>query len=311
MGPGEEAAGLDWAAPEIVRLVRAALEEDLGGGDRTAQAIVAAEAAARARIGAKQPLVLAGLPLAERVFRELDSAIRIDARAAEGANVAAAETIAEIAGRARAILSGERTALNFLAHLSGVATLTRQFVQAIAGTRARLRDTRKTTPLLRRLEKYAVRLGGGTNHRFGLDDGILVKENHVALAGSVREAVSRALAAREPAEMTGYESFRAAPSRGRLRVEVEVHDEAELREALAAGADEVLLDNLSPEEAARLVQAARKLQPACVIEISGGLKPGNIRAYAETGADFLSVGALTHSAPAADLSLLVESPPVK
>jgi nicotinate-nucleotide pyrophosphorylase (carboxylating) len=303
MGSREEAARFDWAAPEIASLVRAALAEDLGRGDRTTEAIVSAEAGARARIIAKQPLVLAGLPLAERVFRELDSQIQLAALTAEGASVSAGETIAALEGRARAILSGERTALNFLAHLSGVATLTRQFAEAIAGTRARLRDTRKTMPLLRRLEKYAVRLGGGTNHRFGLDDGILIKENHAALAGSVPEAVRRAVAARESGKPTRNHE--------RLRIEVEAHDEGELREALAAGADEVLLDNLSPAEAARLVQAARSLQPACVIEISGGLKLGNIRAYAETGADFLSVGALTHSAPAADLSLLVESPPLK
>jgi nicotinate-nucleotide pyrophosphorylase (carboxylating) len=307
----EEAARFDWAAPEVASLVRAALEEDLGGGDRTTEAIVSADARARARILAKQLLVLAGTPLAERVFRELDPQISFRACAAEGAHLAVGTTLAEIQGTARAILSGERTALNFLAHLCGIATLTRQFVEALAGTGARLRDTRKTTPLLRRLEKYAVRMGGGTNHRFALDDGILVKENHVALAGSVAEAIRRALAARKPAETTAYEAFRPPRPRGRLPVEVEVRNEAELREALAVGADEVLLDNLSPEEAARLVRIARSLRPGCLIEISGGLNLSNIRAYAEAGADFLSIGALTHSAPAADLSLLVEFPRLK
>jgi len=310
MVPSEESAQVDWAGTEIAGLVRAALAEDLGRGDATTVAIVPPEARGHARIIAKQPLVLAGLPLVERVFDELDPAMRFESRALEGASVGRGETIAAMEGRARAIVSAERTALNFLAHLSGIATLTRQYVAAIAGTSARLRDTRKTTPLLRRLEKYAVRLGGGTNHRFGLDDRILIKENHVALAGSVREAVGRAVAAQEPGEMAAYESF-SGPSHKRLPIEVEVHNEAELREAVAAGADELLLDNVSPERAAQLVRAARSLRPGCVIEISGGLNLGNIRAYAETGADFLSVGALTHSAPAADLSLLVEFPPVK
>jgi nicotinate-nucleotide pyrophosphorylase (carboxylating) len=311
MEAAEEAARFDWAAPEIALLVRAALAEDLGRGDRTTDAIVSPETRAGARILAKRPLVLAGLPLAERVFRELDPQISFRAGAEEGARLAAGTMVAEIAGRARAILSGERTALNFLAHLSGVATLTRECVDLLAGSRTRLRDTRKTTPLLRRLEKYAVRMGGGTNHRFALDDGILIKENHAALAGGIGEAVRRALPAREPAEMTAYESFRRPRPAGPLPIEVEVRNEAELREALAAGAQEVLLDNLPPEEAARLVRLARSLQPECVIEISGGLTLANLRAYAETGADFLSLGALTHSAPAADLSLLVESPRLK
>jgi nicotinate-nucleotide pyrophosphorylase (carboxylating) len=295
-------AALDWDAPEMAALVRAALEEDLGTGDRTVVAILPAEAAARARIVAKQELVLAGLPLAERVFRALDPAARIEASFAEGETVPAGAVVAQIEGRARAILSAERTALNFLGRLSGIATLTRRFVQAIEGTPARIRDTRKTTPLLRRLEKYAVRAGGGANHRFGLFDAVLIKENHIRLAGSLAEALRRARAAEAP-ETTAYESF--APG-GRVAVQVEVRNDAELAEALAAGAESVLLDNLFPMDAARLMALARRERPGVVIEVSGRVNLANVRAYAEAGADFIAVGALTHSAPAADLSLLVE-----
>lgn len=303
---------VDWSAPELLALVKQALQEDIGTGDRTAEAVVSGEARARASIVGKQELVLAGLPLAAQVFRTLDPEIRWDAKFGEGATVPAGGIVAQLEGRARAILSAERTALNFLAHLSGIATLTRRYVEAIAGTRARIRDTRKTTPLLRLLEKYAVRTGGGSNHRLGLYDAILIKENHIALAGGIAEAIRRARAARErrsaPAELTAYESFRAAEPQPALPIQVEVRNQAELREALAAGAEAVLLDNLSPREAARLVAAARRVRPETVVEISGGINLTNVRAYAEAGADFLSVGALTHSAPAVDLSLLVESP---
>jgi nicotinate-nucleotide pyrophosphorylase (carboxylating) len=312
-------AEFNWDAPEIAALIRGALDEDLGvgrtqdAGDLTANCLVSAEAAIRARLVAKQDLVLAGLPLAERVFHGLDKHVRVTPKVAEGERALKGALVAEIHGNARAILTGERTALNFLAHLSGVATLTRRFVEAVAGTGARIRDTRKTTPLLRQLEKYAVRMGGGANHRFGLYDALLVKENHIALAGSVQEAVKRALlqaaaASGLPPEMTAYGSFRPPEKGPALPVEVEVRNEAELREALAAGADCVLLDNVSPEEAARLVRIVRQTRPACQVEVSGGVNLSNVQAYARAGADFLAIGALTHSAPAADLSLLVESP---
>ncbi len=313
MWPGLIADTIDWDSPEVASLIRAALDEDIGPGDITTSAILVRDSAAGARLVAKQDLVLAGLPLAERVFRALDPAIRFDAKFTEGTAVPAQSTVVEIAGRSRAILSAERTALNFLAHLSGIATLTRRFVEAVAGTGARIRDTRKTTPLLRQLEKYAVRMGGGTNHRFGLFDAVLIKENHIQMAGSVAEALRRAqqyLASRAP-EMTAYESFGPPAGDTRTPIQVEVRNAAELREALAAGADAVLLDNVFPVEAARLIAIVRREQPGCVVEISGRVNLSNVRAYAEGGADFISIGALTHSAPAADLTLLVDAAEVE
>jgi nicotinate-nucleotide pyrophosphorylase (carboxylating) len=297
-------------------LIHGALQEDLGGGllprsgDHTAAAIAGADQAARARIIARQNVVLAGMPLVERVFGALDGGIRVEAQHAEGERVQAGSVVARIEGKARAILSGERTALNFLARLSGIATLTRQFADAIEGTRARIRDTRKTTPLHRALEKYAVRAGGGANHRFGLYDAMLIKENHIALAGSVTEAVRRAheyalnFAGGAP-EITAYESFVPQTPAHPLPMQVEVRNEAELREALAAGADSVLLDNVLPMQAVALVRIVRELRPQGVVEISGGVRLSSVRAYAEAGADFIAIGALTHSAPASDFSLLV------
>lgn len=313
MSIAQNTATLDWDSREIAALIWSALEEDLGGQvtaarDLTAAAVVPAETPARGRIVAKQELILAGMPLAERVFRALDPGVRIEAKFAEGARVPAQSVLVRVEGRARNLLASERTALNFLARLCGIATLTRQFVEAIAGTKTRLRDTRKTTPLLRAIEKYAVRTGGGTNHRFGLYDAILIKENHIALAGGVTWAIERAREARSR-ELTAYEAFR--PPVEAVSIQVEVRGEAELREALAAGADAVLLDNVTPPEASRLIAIARKENAACVVEVSGGVNLVNARAYAEAGADFISVGALTHSAPAADLSLLVESPGVE
>jgi len=300
----------DWDAPSVAALVRATLDEDIGRGDLTTLATVPPNVLARARIIAKQDLVLAGLPLAERIFRALDSAIRLRSNYAESAQVSRGSEVAQIEGHAAAILTGERTALNFLAHLCGIATLTHRFVEAIAGTRARIRDSRKTTPLLRGLEKYAVRAGGGSNHRFGLFDAILLKENHIALAGGITAALARAkqfAASRVKAgsEMTAYESFRAPEAP--IPIQIEVRDESELREALAAGADSVMLDNVSPAEAARLAGIVRAGRPACLVEVSGGVTLATARAYAEAGVDFISVGALTHSAPAADLSLLVST----
>jgi nicotinate-nucleotide pyrophosphorylase (carboxylating) len=317
----------DWDAPEIARLVRGALDEDMGSGDATAAALIPPGTNARARVTAKQGLVIAGLPLAERVFRALDPAAQFRAECAEGSWIVAGTIVAAISGRASAILGAERTAINFLAHLSGVATITRRYVDAISGTGCRLRDTRKTTPLFRPLEKYAVRAGGGTNHRFGLYDAILIKENHIAAAGGVAEALSRAQswAARESLRvatteehadraLTAYESYLPpqpdvnASNRGAIPIQIEVRNEAELREALEAGADSILLDNLSPAECARLVPLVRSMRPSCTVEASGGINLATARAYAESGVDFLSAGAITHSAPAANLSLLVELP---
>ncbi|HEV2388456.1 MAG TPA: carboxylating nicotinate-nucleotide diphosphorylase [Candidatus Acidoferrales bacterium] len=281
----------DWDSPDLRALVAAALEEDAGAGDLTTAATVAPSVRARARLLAKQELILAGLPVAERVFRQLDPGLRFAARCAEGARAPTGAVIAELDGKACAILTGERTALNFLAHLTGVATLTRRFVAALAASGTRLRDTRKTTPLLRWLEKYAVRVGGGVNHRFSLSDGVLIKENHIAAAGGIAAAVR---AAREAAAGPGWP------------VEIEVRNEAELRQALAAGPDEVLLDNFAPTEAARMVAIVRRERPGCCVELSGGITLENVAAFGSAGADFVSIGALTHSAPAADFSLLVE-----
>jgi len=211
------------------------------------------------------------------------------------------------------MLTGERTALNFLAHLSGIATMTRRFVEQLAGTKAKIRDTRKTTPGVRAFEKYAVRMGGGTNHRFGLYDAILLKENHIEVAGGVKEALDEAHAyvnsRMTPREMSAYEAAGPATRNvngASLPIQIEVRDERELREALGAGAESVLLDNMSPAQAAESVKIARGLRAVCLIEISGGITLENARAYAESGADFLSSGTLTHSAPAANLSLLVD-----
>lgn len=313
---------MNWDSTDITTLIRAALDEDLGfgrsarPGDLTANATVPAVAAARAQIIAKQDSILAGLPIAEAVFYTLDRAAILTSDYADSAPVKAGCTVLLIEGNARAILIAERTALNFLAHLTGIATLTRRFVDAIAGTHAKIRDTRKTTPLHRALEKYAVRTGGGANHRFGLFDAVLIKENHIASAGGVAEALRRAkehVAALEPitAATTAYEAFAPAGEPGAIVVQIEVRNESELRAALDAGADSILLDNQTPGSAATLVRIARQVRPACTIELSGGVTLANVRAYAEAGPDFIAIGALTHSAPAADFTLLVESPGVR
>jgi nicotinate-nucleotide pyrophosphorylase (carboxylating) len=305
---------MNWHSGEIEGLVRQALAEDVGAGDATTAAIVPRGTPAKAVILARQTLVCAGLPLADSVFRALDREMRIGCLHNDGSFVEPGTELIELAGEAQAILSGERTALNFLAHLCGIATLTRRFVEQLAGTDTRIRDTRKTTPGLRALEKYAVKAGGGANHRFGLYDAILIKENHVAIAGGVKAALDRAhaytsLKMPAPRAASAYDAAGLDPEvvgPGPLSVQIEVRNEAELREALEAGADSVLLDNMIPEEAKRSVALARSFRRDCVIEISGGITVENARAYAETGADFLSSGALTHSAPAANLSLLVE-----
>jgi nicotinate-nucleotide pyrophosphorylase (carboxylating) len=305
---------MDWNSHEVDELIRRSLAEDVGTGDVTSLATIPATAMAHARIIAKSPLVCAGLPLAERVFRALDADTAIEIVAIDGATVEKGCELLQIHARARAVLTAERTALNFVAHLSGIATLTHRFVERLAGSNAKIRDTRKTTPGLRMLEKYAVRMGGGTNHRIGLYDAILLKENHIALAGGVTAALGQAHAYASSQmklqETTAYEATagpRGASPDSSLPIQIEVRNERELREALEAGTESVLLDNMAPDAAGRCVQIARNLRRECIIEISGGVTLENARAYAETGADFLSSGALTHSAPAADLSLLVDS----
>lgn len=275
------------ASPELVAdsVVRAALLEDIGhGGDITTNAIVAPDRCARARIIARRAGVVAGLPFAALAFRLLDEHVEIRAHTDEGERVEPGSVVAEISGRARAILTGERTALNLLGRLSGIATATRRLVELVAGTHAKIADTRKTTPGLRALERYAVARGGGTNHRFGLDDAVLIKDNHLALAGSVRAAIA---AARAHAGHT-------------IKIEVEVDDLEQLREALAQPIDAVLLDNMTP---AQLTEAVRVTDGRVVTEASGGVTEANVAEIARTGVDIISVGALTHSAPALDFSL--------
>jgi nicotinate-nucleotide pyrophosphorylase (carboxylating) len=277
------------AATEVSELVRGALAEDLGSGDVTSEAIVPADSVATARIVQKQPGVVFGLEVAAEVFAQA-GAPGLEPRAEEGVwrdDVPA--DVATVSGPARALLGAERTALNFLAHLSGVATLSARFAEAVSGTRAQVLDTRKTTPRLRRLEKAAVAAGGAHNHRLGLDDAVLIKENHVAIAGGIGPAVAAARVAQ--------------PS---LEVEVECRDLGELEEALAAGADRVLLDNMDLETLRAAVTERDRSRSQAKLEASGGISLDNVAEIAATGVDFISVGALTHSAPALDLSLLIE-----
>ena len=266
-------------------LIDRALEEDLGSGDVTSAAVVPVDALARARIEQKAGGVIAGLRVAESVFRRVDPALRWHPHAREG-EWRTGGLVAEVAGSARSVLAGERGALNFLGRLSGIATLTARYVRAVEGTGTRILDTRKTTPGLRLLEKQAVRTGGGHNHRGGLFDAMLVKENHSALGGGVAEATRRALAA-------------AAPDMG---VEIECATLEEVDAALAAGATSILLDNMSPGE---LREAVSRASGVARTEASGGVSLETVRAIAETGVDWISVGALTHSAPALDISLLL------
>jgi nicotinate-nucleotide pyrophosphorylase (carboxylating) len=276
------------AGTDLDDLVARALAEDLGTGDVSAEATVPTEAGARALVSQKAPGVIAGLDAAEAVFRALDPELALARRCAEG-EWREPGPVLELAGRARAILAGERTALNLLGRLSGVATLTARHVRAIEGTGARILDTRKTTPGLRALEKAAVRAGGGFNHRFGLWDAVLIKENHAALAGGVGKAVRRARAAHPE-----------------LLVEVECRDLEDVDEALAAGAPRLLLDNMTP---AQLGVALERVAGRAETEASGGVTLDSIREIAACGVDFVSVGALTHSAPALDLTLLLEPLP--
>ena len=278
--------------PAVLRLIDLALDEDLGRGDVTSEAIFPAEAEGEAALYAKTPLVLSGLDVAAQVFLRVDPRTRVAALRADGAQVAPGTRVLAVRGRVRALLAAERTALNFAQRLCKVATTTRSYVTAVAGTEASVVDTRKTAPGFRFLDKRAVRHGGGSNHRADLGSGVLIKDNHVAAAGGVAAAIRAARA--------------AAPHS--LRLEVEVKDLAELREALAERAEIILLDNMTPEQ----VREALALLPPRgdgwrpLIEVSGGVTLPRLRAYAEAGADLISVGALTHSVIAADLSMEIE-----
>jgi nicotinate-nucleotide pyrophosphorylase (carboxylating) len=269
----------------IEPIVRAALAEDLGrAGDLTSIACIDAEASLTARFVARRPGVVAGLACARLAIHALDPAASFDAALEDGATLSPGQVLAEARANARALLSAERTALNLLGRLSGVATLTRTYVNAIAGTGAAIADTRKTTPLLRALEKYAVRCGGGVNHRFGLDDAILIKDNHVAACGGIAEAIRRARA-----------------TAGHLvKIEAEIDTLSQLEEALAEDPDVILLDNFSLEDLRAAVALAKG---RIVLEASGGVSLLTVRAIAQTGVDVISVGALTHSAPVLDIGL--------
>ncbi|MGH9360055.1 MAG: carboxylating nicotinate-nucleotide diphosphorylase [Terriglobia bacterium] len=271
-------------------LLRRFLAEDVGSGDLTTQATVPRNLRGSGHFIAKAPIVLAGLDLALEVFRLLDENLIAEVKFAEGSSLRPGDEPAFIRANAQALLSAERVALNLLQRMTGIATLARQYVDAVRGTAARIVDTRKTTPGLRALEKYAVTVGGAHNHRCGLDDAILIKENHIHLAGGIREAL---------------EAVRAHRGNARF-IEIEVTTIDELRQALDRPPDMILLDNMMPEEVRRAVSLIRLQSSKVVIEASGGITLANVRVYAETGVDWISVGALTHSAPAADLSFEIE-----
>jgi len=284
---GDLTGPLDLSSGELRALVEMALAEDLGQGDLTTSVTVPAGMRACGTFRSKQSLVVAGLPVAAMVFQVLKPTVEWNPALEDGTEVAPGTVLASACGPAATLLAGERVALNFLQHLSGVASYARRLKEELSGTRAEFLDTRKTTPGLRSLQKYAVRLGGGQNHRLRLDDGILIKNNHLQLVGGIRAAVENARRQRPP----GY------------HIEVEVTSFAQLEEALECGADGVLLDNMTPEEVRQCVErSAGRIR----LEVSGGIDATNIRAYAETGVDYISVGALTHSAPAVDINFRIE-----
>ncbi len=263
--------------------IRTVLAEDLGSGDVTTNAVVPVSARGRMRFQAKTPLVTCGMETAAVFFTALDPGCLVESAREDGADAGPGDILLQVSGPARALLSAERSALNLAQHLCGVASLTRKFADLVQGTGARIAATRKTMPLLRSLEKYAVRAGGGITHRFGLSDGVLIKENHIVMAGSITEAVSRA----------------RQKTHHLLRIQVEVTDEKELEQALDAGAELVLLDNMDLDTMRRAVRLCRG---HATVEASGNVTLENVRQIAETGVDIISSGALTHSAPAADVS---------
>lgn len=273
-----------WNKRELQRKIEEWLHEDIGFGDITTMSTIPEEEQGTGILYAKEAGIIAGLPIAQLVFETVDPSLSFVAKAGEGDRVEIGQQIAEVEGSARSILTGERLALNLLQRLSGIATRTNQYVQAIAGTKARVVDTRKTTPGLRLLEKYAVRVGGGHNHRFALYDAVMIKDNHIKGAGGIKMAVA---AAREAIPHT-------------MKIEVETESIEQVREALEAGADIIMLDNMDNE---RMKEAVQLIAGRAVVEASGGVTLETIRSIAETGVDVISVGALTHSVKALDISL--------
>ena len=275
---------IDFSHPEILDAVKRALDEDIGRGDVTSEACVPAHLIAHGRFIARQQQIVAGTELLPVIYQLRGGVEQLHVEKPSGARAAEGEVLATVRGLARTLLACERVALNFLQRLGGIATLARRYVDAVAGTDCRILDTRKTTPGLRRLEKMAAAAGGVTNHRMGLYDAILIKNNHISAAGGVRQAIENAAAAKLP-------------------IEIEVRTRAEMEEAIASGATHLLLDNLSPEEAAEQI---RWIRGRAKVELSGGITLENVRAYAMTGADFVSSGAITHSAPAVDISFRLD-----
>jgi len=272
---------------EIERIVRTALEEDIGLGDVTTEVTVDPETIARAELVAKEDFCLAGIDVAAAVFRTLDPEVAFEKLLEDGRKVRRGEVLAWIKGRAAVLLQGERVALNLLQRMCGIATLTTSYVERVAGTDAVIVDTRKTVPGLRALDKYAVRMGGGRNHRIGLFDGVLIKENHISAAGGITAAIERA---REKLPHT-------------LKIEIETRNLDEVQEALTAGADIIMLDNMTLEE---MRQGVDLIGERALVEASGGVNLDSVRDIAETGVNIISVGALTHSVSAADISLLFD-----
>lgn len=275
---------------EVMADIATFLNEDMGRGDITTQATVARDVRGVGKFLAKEDLVVCGLGVAETVFLALDQdGPEMEMYVSDGDFVQKGTVLASVKGFADVLLAGERLALNLMQRMSGIATLTREYVKAVDGTQATIVDTRKTTPGLRLLEKYSVTIGGAKNHRMGLDDGVLIKDNHISLAGGITNAVRLAK------ERVGHLH----------KIEVEVTNWAQLREAIEAGADTVMLDNQTPEEAAKLVEMSRNMNPAVLIEASGGIDLSNVRRYAEAGVDLISVGRLTHSAKSVDISFKI------
>lgn len=268
------------------RLIRLALEEDIGPGDVTTDTLIEPDRVERATIVAKESFVLAGLELAQEVFRSLDSAMSFDTSSDDGDSIESGDEILKVTGKLHALLTGERTALNFLQRLSGIATFTRKFVDRTRGAGVRITDTRKTTPGWRKLEKYAVRMGGARNHRFGLYDGILIKDNHIKACGGITEAVER-----------------VRKNQGQfLRIEVEVTDLKEVEEALKSGVDIIMLDNMDING---IKKSIGLIGDRALVEVSGGVSLDSVAELAATGVDIISIGALTHSARAVDISMRV------
>lgn len=270
--------------PATMDLLRAALNEDIGFGDITTRLTVPAKARGRAQVHAKEQAVVAGIPIIRKICDIVDPTLEVEERISDGTHVAPGDTLATVSGSAHSLLAIERVTLNLLQHLCGVATLTSDFVAAVSGCGCRIVDTRKTLPGLRALEKYAVRVGGGFNHRMALDDGILIKNNHIAAGGGIATVVAAAQA--------------GAPHG--LKVEVECSTLSEVREALQAGAEMILLDNMTVDE---IHEAVRRIAGRAVVEASGGVGLESVRAIAEAGVDLISVGKLTHSTPAVDISM--------